>query len=88
VAIGYDADVVIMLNDKRPIVAPNQIMNTLDQSERLRQRVVFTIEKNRGGVAPVSLEFVKDFEHFRFDPRGSYVAEQLIEDGEQEDFRD
>jgi replicative DNA helicase len=88
VAVGYDSDVVIMLNDKRPIVAPNQIMNTLDQSERLRQRVVFTIEKNRGGVAPVSLEFVKDFEHFRFDPRGSYVSEQLIEDGEQEDFRD
>jgi replicative DNA helicase len=88
VAVGYDSDVVLMLNDKRPIVAPNQIMNTLEQSERLRQRVVFTIEKNRGGVAPVSLEFVKDFEHFRFDPRGSHVSEQLIEDGEQEDFRD
>jgi replicative DNA helicase len=88
VAVGYDSDVVLMLNDKRPIVAPNQIMNTLEQSERLRQRVVFTVEKNRGGVAPVNLEFVKDFEHFRFDPRGSHVAEQLIEDGEQEDFRD
>lgn len=87
VAVGYDSDVVILMNDKRPIVAANQIMNTLEQNDRLRQRVVFTVEKNRGGVAPVDLEFGKDFEHFRFDPAGTYVAEQLIEDGEHDDFR-
>ena len=87
VAVGYDSDVVILMNDKRPIVAANQIMNTLEQSERLRQRVVFTVEKNRGGIAPVDLEFGKDFEHFRFDPNGTHVSEQLIEDGEHDDFR-
>ncbi len=87
VAVGYDSDVVILMNDKRPIVAANQIANTLEQADRFRQRVVFTVEKNRGGIAPVDVEFVKDFEHFRFEPQGSYVAEQLIEDGEHDDFR-
>ena len=87
VAVGYDADVVIMLNDKRHIVSANNLMHTTEQSERFRQRVVFSIEKNRGGIAPVDVEFTKDFEHFRFDPAGSYVAEQLIEDGEHDDFR-
>ncbi len=87
VAVGYDSDVVILMNDKRSIVAANQISNTLGQAERFRQRVVFTVEKNRGEIAPVDVEFSKDFEHFRFDPSGSYVAEQLIEDGEHDDFR-
>ena len=87
VAVGYDSDVVILMNDKRSIVSANQISNTLEQADRLRQRVVFTVEKNRGGIAPVDVEFVKDFEHFRFVPAGSYVAEQLIEDGERDDFR-
>ena len=87
VAVGYDSDVVILMNDKRSIVSANQISDTLDQANRFRQRVVFTVEKNRGGIAPVDVEFVKDFEHFRFDPAGSYVAEQLIEDGEHDDFR-
>ena len=87
VAVGYDADVVIMLNDKRHIVSSNNLMYTTEQSERFRQRVVFSIEKNRVGIAPVDVEFTKDFEHFRFDPAGSYVAEQLIEDGEHDDFR-
>ena len=87
VAVGYDSDVVILMNDKRSIVSANQIANTLDQADRFRQRVVFTVEKNRGGIAPVDVEFVKDFEHFRFEPAGSYVAEQLIEDGEHDDFR-
>lgn len=87
VAVGYDADVVIMMNDKRQIVSSTNLLYTTEQADRFRQRVVFTIEKNRSGIAPVDLEFTKDFEHFRFDPSGSYVAEQLIEDGEHDDFR-
>ena len=87
VAVGYDADVVILLNDKRSIVAKNRMANTLEQSDSFRHRVVFTVEKNRGGIAPVNVEFVKDFERFRFLPVGGYVNEQLIEDGDDDDFR-
>ena len=87
VAVGYDSDVVILLNDKRSIVAKNRIANTLEQSDGFRHRVVFTVEKNRGGIAPVNVEFIKDFERFRFVPSGCYVNEQLIEDGDDDDFR-
>lgn len=87
VAVGYDADVMILLNDKRSIVAKNRIANTLEQSDSFRHRVVFTVEKNRGGIAPVNVEFVKEFERFRFLPVGGYVNEQLIEDGDDDDFR-
>ena len=86
-AVGFDSDIVVLLNDKRSIVSANRVSNTLEQYQSLRQRVVFTVEKNRGGEAPIDVEFVKDFEHFRFEPSGSYVAEQLIEDGEHDDFR-
>ncbi len=79
VSVGYDADVVVMLDDKRRIVSTNQLAYSTEQSDRFRRRVVFTVEKNRGGVSSVDLEFIKDFEHFRFDPTGSYVSEQLID---------
>lgn len=87
VAVGYDADVIIMLNDKRPIVSSHNLSYTTDQEDRFRQRIVFTVAKNRGGIAPIDLEFTKDFEHFRFDPEGSFVTEQLIEDREHDDLR-
>lgn len=87
VAVGYDSDVVLLLNDKNSIVSANRMAYTLEQADNLRRRVVFTVEKNRSGMAPLNVEFVKDFEHFRFDPVGSYVPEQLIEDGEHDDFR-
>lgn len=79
-SVAYDADVVLILEEKARIVAANQIANTSDQAERFRKRVIFTIEKNRGGVAPIDLEFTKDYEHFRFDPAGGFVQEQLVDD--------
>ncbi len=79
-SVGYDADIVLLLEEKRRIVAANQLANTTDQAERFAKRVVFTVEKNRGGVAPIDLEFIKDYEHFRFDPMGGFVQEQLVND--------
>ncbi len=79
-SVAYDADVVLVLEEKARIVAANQLANTTDQADRFARRVVFTVEKNRGGVAPIDLEFVKDYEHFRFDPAGGFVQEQLVND--------
>jgi replicative DNA helicase len=79
-AVAYDADIVLLLEDKSRIVAANQLANTTDQFERFAKRVILTIEKNRGGLAPVDLEFIKDYEHFRFDPVGGFVQEQLVND--------
>ena len=49
-----------------------------------QDRMVFTVEKNRSGLADVHLEFRKDFASYRFHPRGDWVTERLCSDQEPE----
>jgi replicative DNA helicase len=79
-ALAYEPDVVLMLNDKHAIVARHHLVYHLERAERFRQWVVLTIEKNRGGIDKVDLEFQKRFEQGRFDRDGRSVQEQLIEE--------
>jgi replicative DNA helicase len=79
-ALAYEADVVLILNDKYDVVARHHLVYDLGNAERYRQWVVMTIEKNRHGVDGVEMEFRKVFAEGRFDPAGQYVLEQLIEE--------
>lgn len=79
-ALAYEADIVLILNDKYAVVARHHLVYHLDNAERFRQWVVMTIEKNRNGIDKVELEFLKRFEQGRFDREGRAVAEQLIEE--------
>ena len=79
-ALAYEADAVLILNEKYDIVARHHLVYHLDNAERFRQWVVLTIEKNRGGVDKVELEFRKRFEQGRFEREGRVVQEQLIEE--------
>jgi replicative DNA helicase len=79
-ALAYEADVVLILNDKYDVVARHHLVYHLDNAERFRQWAVLTIEKNRGGVDKVELEFQKRFEQGRFEREGRVVQEQLIEE--------
>ncbi|HEX6421803.1 MAG TPA: DnaB-like helicase C-terminal domain-containing protein [Acidimicrobiales bacterium] len=76
-ALAYEADAALMLNDKLDVVSRAHIAYSTNRIEEFRQQVVFSLEKNRNGTNGVDLEFVKDFGHYRFDPRGSWVAERL-----------
>jgi replicative DNA helicase len=78
--IAYEADVVLMLNEKYRAVS--KIHSSYDplRAEEFRRWIVVSISKNRHGPADIDLEFVKDFPHFRFDPDGRHVEEQLIDD--------
>lgn len=79
-ALAYEADIVLILNDKYDVVARHHLVYHLDNAERFRQWVVLTIEKNRGGIDKVELEFQKRFEQGRFEREGRIVQEQLIEE--------
>ncbi|MEO5981656.1 MAG: DnaB-like helicase C-terminal domain-containing protein [Pedococcus sp.] len=79
-ALAYESDVILVLNDKYDVVAKHHLVYHLENAERFRQWVVMTIEKNRGGVGHVSLEFRKRFEQGRFEPEGRLVEEQLVEE--------
>jgi len=79
-ALAYEADVVLILNDKFDVVARHHLIYNLASAERFRSWVVMTIEKNRNGVDKVDLEFRKRFEQSRFEPDGGAVTEQLIDE--------
>jgi replicative DNA helicase len=79
-ALGYEADTVLILNDKYDVVARHHLVYDVGNAERFRQWVVLSIEKNRSGKNQVDLEFRKRFEQSRFEPDGQLVVEQLVDE--------
>jgi len=79
-AINYEADIIVILNEKYHIVAKVNIEFNPYQAQRFRDWVIVSIEKNRGGQDNVDLEFEKHFEYSCFDPNGRTVQETLIEE--------
>ena len=79
-AINYEADIILILNEKYQIVAKVNIEFNPYQAQRFRDWVVLTIEKNRGGTNAVDLEYQKYFEYSCFDPNGRAVMEKLLEE--------
>jgi hypothetical protein len=79
-ALAYEADVAIVLNEKHKAVSRDHLAYDTVKAEKYKQFVVFSVEKNRGGPAMVDLEFRKDFLHYRFETRGSYMAERSVDD--------
>ena len=79
-AINYEADIIVILNEKYQIVAKVNIEFNPYQAQRFRDWVVLTVEKNRGGTNAVDLEYQKYFEYSCFDPSGRTVMEKLIEE--------
>ncbi|WP_270889906.1 DnaB-like helicase C-terminal domain-containing protein [Pedococcus sp. 5OH_020] len=79
-ALAYEADVVLILNDKYDVVAKHHLVYNLGNAERYRQWVVMSIEKNRSGADHLELEFQKRFDQGRFEPEGRIVQEQLVEE--------
>jgi replicative DNA helicase len=79
-ALAFEADVVLMLNDKHKAVSKVHLAYDANASRTFRDWVVFSMEKNRGGPNLIDLEFRKDFSHYRFDPEGGLVSERLVDE--------
>lgn len=78
-AIAYEADVIVMLNDKYDIVSRSQMTYDLSNAESFKGRLIFSVEKNREGDDMVDIEFAKQFDYLRVDPEGTHVKERLID---------
>jgi replicative DNA helicase len=78
-ALAYEADVVLILNDKHRAVARHHVVYHPNVAEGFRSWVVFSLEKNRGGVDGVDFELRKRFAHACFDPAGGFLSEQLVD---------
>jgi replicative DNA helicase len=79
-ALAYEADVVLIMNDKFDVVARHHLVYNVGNAERFRDWVVLTIEKNRSGLDRIDLEFEKRFTQGRFEPAGRVVNEQLVDE--------
>jgi replicative DNA helicase len=79
-AINYEADIILILNEKYHIVHKSSIEYNPYMAQRFRDWVVTTVEKNRGGRDNVDMEFEKHFEYSCFDPNGRAVQEKLVEE--------
>ena len=78
-SLAYECDVLLMLNSKWSAVSRKHITFDLTNAEDFKKYVVFSIEKNRTGPDFVDLEFEKAFQQYRFEPRGRFVSERLID---------
>jgi replicative DNA helicase len=79
-ALAYEADVVLLMNDKYDVVARHHLVYDVGNAERFRNWVVVSIEKNRSGLDKIDLEFRKRFDQGRFESDGNPVAEQLVDE--------
>jgi replicative DNA helicase len=79
-ALAYEADAVLIMNDKFDVVARHHLVFDVGNAERFRNYVVITIEKNRTGLAHIDLEFRKRYEQGRIEQDGQPVAEQLVDE--------
>jgi len=77
-ALGFESDVVVMLNEKMKAVSRVHLAYDSTAEKRFREQVIFSVEKNRNGQNLVDLEFRKDFRHFRYHEDGSLVTERLV----------
>lgn len=79
-ALAYEADTVLLLNDKYDVVARHHLVYNVGNVERFRHWAVLSIEKNRNGQAGIDLEFFKRFDQARFETDGHAVVEQLVDE--------
>jgi replicative DNA helicase len=78
-ALAYEADAVLIANDKHRAVARHHVVYQPNVAEGFHNWVVFSLEKNRGGVDGVDFELRKRFAHACFDPMGGFLSEQLVD---------
>ena len=79
-SLAYEADVVLMMNEKH--LAVSKLHSAFDplRAETFKHYTVVSVDKNRDGEHGIDTEFRKDFAHLRFDPRGGYVEERLVDE--------
>jgi replicative DNA helicase len=84
-AILYEADIILILNEKHRVVTKRNLTFNPHQAQAFHSWIVCSIEKNRGGRQLVDLEFRKRFEYACFEPEGRPVTEILIDERIQVD---
>jgi replicative DNA helicase len=78
--LAYEADVVLIMNEKYDVVARHHLVYDVRKSEHYRDYVVLSIEKNRSGLARIDLQLRKRLEQSRFEREIELVPEELVDE--------
>lgn len=79
-ALGYEADVILLLNEKFNVVARHHLVYDVGNADRFKSYVVVSLEKNRSGIGGIDLEFRKRFDQGRLEAVGDLVPERLLDE--------
>ena len=79
-ALAYEADALLILNNKFDVVARHHLVYDLGNAERFKSWAVLSIEKNRSGVDKVDMEYRTRLDQSRFEQHGGMVGEQLVDE--------
>lgn len=79
-AMLYEADVILILNEKYRIVTKHHLTFNAHQAQELHAWIVCSVEKNRTGRQLIDLEYLKRFEYACFDPADRLVTDTLIDE--------
>ncbi len=79
-ALLYEADVIIIMNEKSRIVSRQAVDMTPFKAAAMSNWVVFSIEKNRAGRDLVDFQLRKLFAYGMFDPSGDAIGEPLVDE--------
>jgi replicative DNA helicase len=79
-ALAYEADTVLLLNNKYDVVARHHLVYSTANVEKFRNWTVLSVEKNRNGRTGQDFEFLKRFDQCRFETAGRSVVEQLVDE--------
>jgi replicative DNA helicase len=80
VTLAYEADVVLVLQDKYDVVARQHLVYDSAAATAHHRWLVCSVEKNRHGEDRLDLEFRKRLSHGLLDPVGRMVEDQLMDE--------
>jgi replicative DNA helicase len=78
--LAYEADVVLIMNEKYDVVARHHLVYDTRKSEHYRDYVVLSIEKNRSGLSRIDLQLRKRLDQSRFEREIDLVPEELVDE--------
>jgi replicative DNA helicase len=78
--LAYEADIVLIMNEKFDVVARHHLVYDTRASARYRDYVVLSLEKNRSGLSKIDMQLRKRLEQSRFDRDVEAVPEELVDE--------
>lgn len=78
--LAHEVDLAFAMNEKHTALSKTHLAYDPHLYEASKNKIIFTVEKNREGPANVHLEFEKNFDDYRFDPEGGFVEQRLQDD--------